>query len=65
MVGTNHTYLSRVINDELDTNFRDLIKGYRLKYAKSLLEDSESTISMEELSIGIGLQRQEFFLSGF
>ena len=37
LIGTNKSYLSRYINQELNTNFNDLINEKRVLYAKELL----------------------------
>jgi AraC-like DNA-binding protein len=50
MLGTNRSYLSRVINDEMNTNFCELINDYRVKHAKALLENSDDDISMEDIA---------------
>jgi AraC-like DNA-binding protein len=49
MLGSNRSYLSRLINDEMGTNFCELINDYRVKHAKSLLENSNEEISLDEI----------------
>src|SRR5690606_6413150 len=39
LIGTNRTYLSRYINQELNTNFNDLVNEKRVNYAFKLLSD--------------------------
>ncbi len=39
LMGTNRTYVSRIVNEDLQTNFNDLINKYRVEYAKSIMED--------------------------
>lgn len=50
MLGTNRSYLSRTINDEMNTSFCELINDYRVKHAKALLENSDDEISMEDIA---------------
>ena len=44
-VGTNRTYLSRYLNDCLDTTFYDFVNGLRLAHALELIERREYSIS--------------------
>lgn len=37
LLNTNRTYVSKVVNEELNTNFCDLVNGYRVNYAEKLL----------------------------
>lgn len=43
-IGTNRTYISRLINDEFNMNFNEFVNKYRIKEAKQLLasEDYQS-----------------------
>jgi len=41
-LNTNRTYISKVVNEELKTNFSDLINKYRIEHAKKLLTDVDS-----------------------
>lgn len=43
-VGTNRTYMSRYLNEVLETNFYDYINGLRLKYALQLIKQSQYSI---------------------
>ncbi len=36
-IGTNHTYISRIINEEFDMNFNEFVNKYRINEAKQLL----------------------------
>lgn len=44
-IGTNRTYLSRYLNDCLDTTFYDYINGLRLAHAHKLIEQREHSIT--------------------
>lgn len=39
MVGSNSSYVSQVINQNFDKNFRSFINGYRIKEARRILSD--------------------------
>lgn len=41
ILNTNRTYISKIVNEELKTNFCDLINKYRIEYAKKLLKESD------------------------
>ena len=61
MLGTNRTYLSRTVNDEMNTNFCDLINDYRVKHAKVLLENSDEKTSLEEIALLSGFNGTSSF----
>jgi len=50
MLGTNRSYLSRVVNDEMNTSFCELINDYRIRHAKSLLEKADEEIPLEDIA---------------
>lgn len=54
MLGTNRTYISRIVNEEVGTNFCDWINSYRIDYALSLMNDLTqnhlSALQISELS---------------
>lgn len=37
ILGTNRTYISRIVNEEFHTNFCDFVNSYRINYAEKLL----------------------------
>lgn len=50
-VGTNRTYLSRILNDELGTNYNEWVNNFRIKYAKNIMHNIEhKDLSLEEIS---------------
>ena len=61
MLGTNRTYLSRTVNDEMNTTFCDLINDYRVKHAKSLLEKTDEKTSLEEIALLSGFNGTSSF----
>ncbi len=61
MLGTNRTYLSRTVNDEMNTTFCDLINDYRVKHAKSLLEKTDEEIPLEDIASMAGFNSTSSF----
>lgn len=41
ILNSNRTYISRIVNEELKTNFCDLINQYRIEHAKKLLKEND------------------------
>ncbi len=48
-IGTNRTYLSKIINEEFDLNFNKFINTYRIEYSKEYL-NSNSEINLTDLA---------------
>lgn len=46
-IGTNRTYLSEYLNNDLDTTFYEYVNGYRIKEACALLSSDERRTLME------------------
>jgi AraC-like DNA-binding protein len=40
-LNTNRTYISKIVNEELKTNFCDLINNYRIEHSKKLLKEND------------------------
>lgn len=51
-LGTNAKYLSKMIHDEMDTNFCGLINQYRVKEAKELLKSTDDKLAVIANSCG-------------
>jgi len=50
-IGTNRTYISRLINDEFNMNFNEFVNQYRIKEAKQLLCCKEhNSYTMEHIA---------------
>ena len=50
-IGTNRTYISRLINDDFQINFNEFVNGYRVKEAKALLVcTNHQAYSMEHIA---------------
>lgn len=55
-------YLSQIINEQLNRNFWDLINGYRIKEAKSLLrEHGENRHTILDIALEVGFNSKEVF----
>lgn len=67
LLNTNRTYLSQVIKEDFDTNFSDLVNGYRTKYAARLLEadTTDREMSMEEIASLSGFSSKSSFFRVF
>jgi AraC-like DNA-binding protein len=48
-LGTNRTYVSRIINNEFGLNFATFVNNYRVDHAKRLMQDGKYT-HLEEIS---------------
>ena len=64
-LGSNRAYVSRVINQQLNTNFSDLVNSYRLKHAQKLLLNSKNPLSMEEIAESSGFPSRSTFYRVF
>jgi len=63
---TNRTYLSNLINNELKMSFSDFINQYRIKYAKTLMENKKgNVVSMKLFAEQSGFGSVSSFLRAF
>lgn len=63
LVGTNNSYLSKVINQEFGKSFSELIRYYRIKYAKALI--STQSYKITELPQLCGFKARSSFNAAF
>jgi len=63
-VGTNRTYLSKIIRENFNNNFIGLVNKYRIKEAKELLS-SDHSLSVIEISERVGFKSISSFYSCF
>lgn len=62
---TSH-HVSQVINEKLNKNFFELLAGYRVAYAKKLIEkDKDSKLTVEELADLVGYNSKSSFNNAF
>ena len=64
-LGSNRTYVSNHINQELGLSFSDYINRYRIGYAQSMMTDSASAPSMIEISEQSGFANEVSFYRNF
>lgn len=64
-MGSNRTYVSNHINQELGLSFSDYINRYRIEYAQSMMTDSASPPSMIEISEQSGFANEVSFYRNF
>jgi AraC-like DNA-binding protein len=51
MAGTNRTYISRIVNEEMQTNFCDWVNGFRIEYVKGIMKNPEyDNLSMLQIA---------------
>ena len=65
LLGTNRTYLSEYLNNELNTNFFDFINSYRLQQAEVFLSDSNCRYTLEEIAEKTGFNSISTFRRAF
>ena len=65
-MGTNRTYVSRLINERLNKNFCDFVKEFRINHAESLLKsvDGENLL-LEEIANMSGFSNNSTFYREF
>lgn len=62
LLNTNRTYVSRIINDELKTNFSELINRQRVNYTKKMLVDcSADSYSLSQIAEMAGFSSNSSF----
>lgn len=51
MLGTNRTYISRIVNEEMQTNFCDWVNSFRVEYVKRIMKNPEfNSLSMLQIA---------------
>lgn len=65
-LGTNRTYVSRLINNKENSNFCDYINSHRIKYAKQLLSSQKSEqMTLDEIALKAGFSSKSSFYRVF
>ena len=65
-LGTNRTYISRLINNKANTNFCDYINSHRITYAKKLFFlHKEEQLTLDEVALQSGFSSQSSFYRVF
>jgi AraC-like DNA-binding protein len=66
-LGSNRTYVSRIINEEFGSNFYAFVNGYRMKEFMSRLHNSKdgASFKIKEVSGQVGFKSYSSFFSYF
>lgn len=65
LIGTNRTYLSRIINDHYGLTFTQLINNLRIKEAIRILSDADDDTPLKAISHQLGFNSMSTFYSRF
>lgn len=66
ILGTNRTYVSRIVNEEMQTNFCDWVNSYRIDFAKQIISDrTHAHLSLQEISEMSGFSSLSVFYRVF
>jgi tetratricopeptide (TPR) repeat protein len=66
MVGSNHIYVSQVINTEMNKNFRSFLNDYRIREAQRLFSRSDAArFTLESVSLQLGYKSMNTFRAAF
>lgn len=65
-LGTNRTYVSKLINTRREMNFSDFVNDYRVHYSEKILSSSEYfSLSLEEIALKSGFSSTSSFYRSF
>lgn len=65
-INESHHHVSQVINEKLNKNFFELLAEYRVEYAQKLIrEDTETKLTVEELTEMVGYNSKSSFNTAF
>lgn len=64
-LGSNRSYVSRIINMQLNTTFSDFVARYRIEYAKEMLLDFQKPVTMSEIAEQSGFPSESTFYRVF
>ncbi|MDD4776699.1 MAG: AraC family transcriptional regulator [Fermentimonas sp.] len=65
-LGTNRTYVSKLINTRRGMNFNDFVNDYRVHYSEMILSSSEYfSLSLEEIALKSGFSNTSSFYRSF
>lgn len=65
MIGTNRTYLSRVINEKTGMSFANYLNSYRIEKALELLSDPEDDTPLKAIGPSVGFSSMSTFYKLF
>lgn len=64
-VGSNRCYVSNCINDHYGQSFISVINGFRVHYAKTLIEMSDGSLTMSAIREKSGYETDSTFIRNF
>ncbi|SFE43779.1 tetratricopeptide repeat protein [Thermophagus xiamenensis] len=64
-LGTNTTYVSRLINSEFNCNFKTFINRYRINYSKVEIRENPDNLGMKNIGMKAGFKSQSSFYAAF
>lgn len=65
LIGSNRTYISNFINQEMDMSFSDYVNTFRVTYAQQILSDLDSPIPIMEVGDLSGFSNEASFYRNF
>jgi AraC-like DNA-binding protein len=64
-LGSNRSYVSRIINIQLNTTFSDFVGKYRIEHAKKMLLNFQRSVTMNEIAEQSGFPSESTFYRVF
>lgn len=65
-LGTNRTYVSKLINTRREMSFSDFVNDYRVRYSEMILTSSDYfSLSLEEIALKSGFSSTSSFYRSF
>jgi AraC-like DNA-binding protein len=65
LLGSNRSYVSGIINQQMNTSFSDFINMYRIEHAKEMLLDFQKPVTMGEIAEYSGFPSESTFYRVF
>lgn len=65
MIGTNRTYLSRVINEKTGMSFVNYLNSYRIEKALEILSDTDDDTPLKAIGPAVGFSSMSTFYKLF
>lgn len=65
LLGSNRSYVSGIINQQMNTTFSDFINMYRIEHAKEMLLDFQKPVTMGEIAEHSGFPSESTFYRVF
>jgi AraC-like DNA-binding protein len=65
LLGSNRSYVSGIINHQMNTTFADYVNNYRIEHAKEMLLDFQKPVTMGEIAEHSGFPSESTFYRVF